>query len=116
MGKGFCGEKLFEKDWPYDYFLEESLPEDVELNHAIERILPYIAKDAGYKKITVMNEEFMENGSKLLMDIGKNLLSILKQNTNYRNEYDIYTYDERRKAFLEFMKRFKNVYFYGRQN
>lgn len=106
-------KKLFEMDWSYDDFLDEPLPVDGELNHAIERILPYIAKDAGYETITVMNEEFMENRYELLMDIGKRSLSLLKQNTNYQSVYDIFTYDERRDALLEFLKRFKNIYFYG---
>ena len=49
-------QKLWDISWKYEDFKEEPLPVDGELNHAIERILPYVSQQAGYYTGWVMNE------------------------------------------------------------
>lgn len=39
---------LFELAWTYEDFPSEPLPNDGTLNHALERILPYVAQSSGY--------------------------------------------------------------------
>lgn len=51
-------KKLFDHNWSYDDFPEEPLPGDATISHAIERILPFVAQDAGYYTETVMTTLF----------------------------------------------------------
>jgi len=48
---------LFERDWSYEDFLPEPLPIDGALNHALERVVPYVAQSQGYYAQTVMTAQ-----------------------------------------------------------
>ena len=48
--------KLYEKDWKYEDFPEEPLPEDGTISHAIERARPFVAQAAGYYSAMVMSD------------------------------------------------------------
>lgn len=50
--------KLFKINWKYEDFVDEPMPLDGTISHAIERIIPYIVQDAGYLSKTVMTIEF----------------------------------------------------------
>lgn len=50
--------KLFEYPLRYEDFIEEPVPMDGELNHALERIVIYVAQDAGYYSGIAMNSEY----------------------------------------------------------
>lgn len=58
--KNVALKKLFEKNWEYEDFDEEPLKDDGTISHAIERILGYVAQDAGYDTGTVMNTSYAE--------------------------------------------------------
>lgn len=51
-------KKLLNYPWKYDDFPEEPMAIDGTISHAIERILPYAAEDAGYDTKTVMSDRF----------------------------------------------------------
>ena len=51
-------EGLYKKNWSYEDFPPEPLPEDGTISHAIERIRPYVAQQAGYYTAYVMNDEY----------------------------------------------------------
>ncbi|MCJ1996245.1 rhamnan synthesis protein F [Lactococcus piscium] len=51
-------KKLFDKDWQLDDFPGEPLPVDGTISHAIERIYPFVAQDAGYYTQTIMNDRY----------------------------------------------------------
>jgi hypothetical protein len=51
-------KKLFEKEWKYEDFAEEPLPDDGTLSHAVERCFAYVAQDAGYNTGIVMTDRF----------------------------------------------------------
>ena len=53
-------KKLLEKEWRYDDFPEEPMATDGTISHAIERILPYVAQDAGYESCMCMTDEYAE--------------------------------------------------------
>lgn len=55
--------KLFDYGWEYEDFQGEPLPSDGTRSHAIERIFPYVAQDAGYQTKIVVNSDY---ASKLL--------------------------------------------------
>ncbi len=49
---------LFRKKWAYEDFPDEPLPADGTISHAIERIYPSIAQEAGYMTGWIMPEDF----------------------------------------------------------
>ncbi len=49
---------LFMKEWKYTDFEPEPMPTDHTISHAIERILPYVAKSQGYDSGIMMNQEY----------------------------------------------------------
>ena len=57
-------KKLFVRQWEFEDFVEEPMPGKGTISHAVERILAYLAQDAGYDTGTVMSEEY---ATKLLM-------------------------------------------------
>lgn len=50
--------KLVSNNWEYEDFLEEPLPRSGTVSHGIERVLAYVAQDAGYKTAMVMTDEY----------------------------------------------------------
>ncbi|MCI8640124.1 MAG: hypothetical protein HFG41_13555 [Coprococcus sp.] len=50
--------KVFEYPLRYEDFIEEPVPMDGELNHALERVVIYAAQDAGYYSGIVMNSRY----------------------------------------------------------
>jgi len=49
---------LFDYPWTYEDFPPEPLPADGTLNHAMERILPFVAQQQGYLSGWVMTDEY----------------------------------------------------------
>lgn len=49
---------LLEKHWRYEDFPEEPMENNGTVNHAIERILTYVAQSQGYYSGILMNEEY----------------------------------------------------------
>ncbi len=84
-------KKLFEKEWKFDEFDEEPLAEDGTLNHAIERIYPYVAQDAGYVSGLLLEREFASSYiSNLVYDLAKHL-NLIRDNLNFNISRDIET-------------------------
>ena len=52
---------LFRHKWQYEDFPPEPLPKDGTLSHAIERIYPAIAQEAGYLTGWIMPEDYAQN-------------------------------------------------------
>lgn len=106
-------KKLLLKNWKYEDFHDEPLPNDGTLSHAIERILEYVCQDAGYDTRMVMTDSFasvyisdMKNALRTSMGMLRDKLGI-----DYILEIDKYYYEQER------MKNFfvgkKNIYIYG---
>lgn len=51
-------KKLFDFDWQYEDFPEEPLKENGTISHAIERIHPFVAQDAGYYPAWALSTSF----------------------------------------------------------
>ncbi|MCD8325676.1 MAG: rhamnan synthesis F family protein [Lachnospiraceae bacterium] len=57
----YCTEALkafYDRGWEYDDFPEEPLPMDGTISHAIERLRPFAAQQAGYYTAFVMSDHF----------------------------------------------------------
>lgn len=105
--------KIFLYKWTYDDFPAEPLPDDNTINHAIERILPYVAQDAGYKTGTIMTDEFASRHIARMQHRDRLFTSIA------RGKLGIYTPDllENIESYTEnindFCRKKEKIYLYG---
>ncbi len=53
-------KKLFEYEWKFEDFHAEPMPYDNTISHGLERLLAYIAHDAGYIAYNIMSSEMAE--------------------------------------------------------
>lgn len=53
-------KKLFAYDWHYEDFPEEPMAIDGTISHAIERVIGYVAQDAGYDTGTILTTDYAE--------------------------------------------------------
>lgn len=72
--------KLHEYPWTYEDFPEEPLPVNGTISHAIERIRPYVAQEAGYYPALVMAEPFAEIEVTNLRHYVQNYNTMLNEN------------------------------------
>lgn len=72
-------KKLLEKDWKYEDFPKEPNKIDGTILHAIERVYPFVAQDAGYYSANLLNEEYtkieLTNLNFMLSELNKALYS-----------------------------------------
>ncbi len=109
-------DKLFNTDWKYEDFQEEPLPIDGTLSHAIERILGYVAQDAGYKVGTIMTDRYATELLLRAQDDMKTMFSCLKERDYVQNMHQIKNLSERDENIKEFVNKFSKVYIYGAGN
>lgn len=50
--------KIFDADWPLDYFDKEPKRQDLCLSDVLERMICYVAQDAGYTTMHIANAQF----------------------------------------------------------
>lgn len=109
-------DKLFHYKWEYTDFNQEPLGDDGTLSHAIERILPYIAQDAGFYTGWVMTDEFaaqqIENQYHIIMDA----YDYLRKRSNIHYIYQIENWLKYEKKLLHFCKMHTELYIYGTGN
>jgi len=51
-------KNMFDRDWNYEDFPEEPIETGPTLLHAIERLFPFVAQDAGYYPGVVLSDKF----------------------------------------------------------
>lgn len=106
-------KKLFDYDWTYEDFVEEPMPDDGTISHAIERILGFVALDAGYKIATIMNTEY----AACLIDIlGEKLrltYSWMNDNLGVKNTYQLENYDREKYEINRIFAECEQVFLYG---
>lgn len=105
-------KKLFEKDWKYTSFPEEPLPADGTINHAVERILGYVAQDAGYKTAIVMNDEYAAKLFSLLQVNLQKTFEYLYKIYHIGNFHDVNCLHILSKL-RNIYEQYENVYLYG---
>lgn len=109
-------KKLFDYPWQYEDFPKEPLPIDGTISHAIERVIGYVAQDAGYKTATLMTEEY---ASKLLLRVQDDMRRMfyqLEKREYVFNMYQIKNLDQRERQIAEFFDTYSNIYIYGAGN
>ncbi len=109
-------KKLFEIEWEYESFDQEPLKEDGTLSHAIERILAYVAQDAGFDSGWVMTDQYagvhFENMQHALKTAFNKLNSAL--GISWIGEID--SYESKVQEMLSFVKKHEELYIYGAGN
>lgn len=102
-------KKIFERKWRYEDFDDEPLGSET-ISHAIERIIGYVAQDAGYETGTVMSASY---ASKLLCYTQKNFSPVYQIFQNDYCFYNVEEFLEKRKSIYNFCSRNKKIYLYG---
>lgn len=104
--------KLFLKNWRYTDFREEPLPISGTFGHAVERILAFVAQDAGFDTAYVMSVEFAQKYIFQLKDTLREAYKNLKDVGIYslaRREL----YSTQKEKILTYMYLYPKIYFYG---
>lgn len=108
--------KLLEVEWKYEDFPQEPLPIDGTISHAIEKILGYVAQDAGYHSGTIMTEDY---AARLLLNSQaymRTMFQQLKKREHVFNMHQINNLDEREEQIKKLFQEFSDVYIYGAGN
>lgn len=106
-------KKLWNINWTYESFDKEPLPGDGTISHAVERIFPYVAQDAGFKTATVMTEE--ENARILsFTQLGMHsFYKILSEELGVEHIDDALKYHTRAAELKEYYKKHNEIFIYG---
>lgn len=105
-------EKLLSYNWCYEDFIEEPLPNDGTINHAVERILAYVAQDAAYSTGTVQTIKWAEKyicNMQHLLKLSFERMSEL----GIGNIDDVVNYEKRKEKCRIFFEEYEDVYLYG---
>lgn len=106
-------EKLFLKDWQYADFPDEPMRNDGEINHAIERILQYLAEDAGYQVKIALSSSFAGYFISLLHGEMNELWDGMGEAFGIRTYRGLSNYNSRIKRIERFSKECSGIYLYG---
>ena len=109
-------KKLFDYPWKYEDFPLEPLPIDGTISHAIERVIGYVAQDAGYKVGTLMTQQYASTLLLKVQDDMRNMFYQLQKRENVLNMHQIKNLDQREKEIVKFFDTYSNIYLYGAGN
>lgn len=93
-------QKLFDKGWKYTDFPKEPNNTDATILHAIERLYPYVAQDAGFYPAYVLSDRFGAMELTNLRRYLRNFAAHFQKKTIYGPQYAILAADESRTAQL----------------
>lgn len=106
-------KKLFEIDWRYENFDEEPLKDDGTLSHAIERILAYVAQDAGYESGWVMSDQYAGIHFEQIQYALKKAFNKLEASLGISWISEIDDFESNLRELLNFVNKFDKFYIYG---
>lgn len=108
--KSIALKKLFDKNWKYEDFDEEPLKDDGTISHAIERILGYVAQDAGYNTGTVMNTSYAGKLIGITQDYLSSSFHLMKKAYGVSQ---LGNFLKNKELIFDFCKRNIRLYLYG---
>lgn len=106
-------KKLFKRNWEYKDFPIEPMPLDGTLNHAIERVIGFVAQDAGYDVGTVMNKSYAEWLLLYAQDSMQAMYQKLDEKLGIQTRHQLDIYDEQEQMIEKFCANNSKVYIYG---
>ncbi|MCR4651617.1 MAG: rhamnan synthesis F family protein [Lachnospiraceae bacterium] len=80
---------LFQYKWQYNDFPEEPMPADGTISHSIERILPFIAQEAGYITEKIVSDYWASKIINFWQDTTTILFPLLDKDLNIFNLHDL---------------------------
>ncbi|WP_026525948.1 rhamnan synthesis F family protein [Butyrivibrio sp. MB2005] len=105
--------KLFNPGWEYDDFPEEPMPKDGTISHAIERILAYVALDAGYITERAISSENASSYLAFLQPNARTVSDVLYVKEGVRNASGLKKYADSKKKVFDMINDNLTVYLYG---
>ncbi len=105
--------KLFDISWSYEDFPPEPLPEYETISHAVERIFPYVAQDAGYKTGIVMTSSYASEMFAYLQTELKTVFNFLEDEMQIKNIAGVKKYIRCKHVFENFCNANEHIYIYG---
>jgi rhamnosyltransferase len=105
--------KLFIKEWIYEDFPCEPLPHDGTISHAIERILAYVAQDAGYLAGIVMTDTYAGKQFEYRNKVLRQAFDCLSEKTGIGSVSDLFHYIKKRNKVESFFNLHSETYIYG---
>lgn len=106
-------KKLFEIEWQYEDFDEEPLKDDGTLSHAIERILAYVAQDAGYETGWAMTDRYAGERFEYTQSVLRRAFHRLNVSLGIGHISELNSFESRKAELLEFVNQYKKFYIYG---
>lgn len=106
-------KKLFEIEWKYKDFDEEPLKNDGTISHAIERVLAYVAQDAGYESGWVMSDRYAGIYLEQMQHALKSAFNMLNTSLGISWISEIEGYEEKVQEMLTFINKYEKFYIYG---
>lgn len=106
-------KKLFSYEWTYEDFMDEPLPYDGTISHAIERIVGFVALDAGYKVGTIMNCQYAAKLNDIMQQKLEFTYCWMGENIGVKNEYQLKMLKTEERAVGELYKKNKKLFVYG---
>lgn len=105
--------KLFSKEWTYTDFPDEPMRDSGEINHAVERILQYVAADAGYETRIILSAVSASGFILQLRSEMNGLWGRVRNCFGVRNYRDFDNYGQRAEKIKHFAKCHPRLYLYG---
>ena len=107
-------KKLLQREWHYDDFLPEPLPGDGTISHAIERILAYVAQDAGYDTGWIMTDHYASEEFEYIQETLQKAFPILEESFGVCNVAELDSFDRVNEKLIQFCDVHKKTYIYGK--
>lgn len=114
--RGEALKKLYFLDWTYDMFPEEPLAADGTLNHAVERVLEYVAEDMGYKTGCIMTAEYAAWLLSKAQEYARMMFFRLQEQEHVFNMHQIRSLGKRERKLAEYVNAHHKNYIYGAGN
>lgn len=105
--------KLLDREWKYSDFPDEPLLLDGMINHAIERILPFVAQDAGYDTGVIMSRTYASRMLLRLKEYMSNTYDFLCRKMCIRFEHQLHVFDDLKNTIELYFHEYKKVFIYG---
>ncbi|WP_028235371.1 rhamnan synthesis F family protein [Pseudobutyrivibrio sp. MD2005] len=106
-------KKLYSRKWELVDFPEEPLPNDGTISHAIERILPYISEDAGYKTCMIMNDSFATSYLSIIDIMMKKMWNMMNVDKGIIYPYQLLNEDFSKSRLKKFCSEYERILIYG---
>ena len=109
-------KKLIDYPWKYEEFQDEPMDDDGTISHAIERIFPYLANDAGYCTRTVVSTGYCSGLLSYAQSASRAFVSELENMVGVSRISDIHKLNDVKNQVVKAKNAGKKVFIYGAGN